>query len=160
MQTGFSCVFILQCCWLHWNLWSFYTRLPLHVAWAFVRERRQYWGYKRTSASPEHGTNIIVIETFIAKPPAAGEILARAAIEDLAEGIKAGKEQIWVYSGMECKPPFWQIWNAPRHVLSRWLESTMSTYGGGVMHKSHCCHVYTVKRGRLLASPVKISSVL
>lgn len=56
---------------------------------SFARESRQYQGYKWTSASPRHCTNIILIESFTPKPPLACEILSQVATQDLAEGNKA-----------------------------------------------------------------------
>lgn len=87
------CVFL---CLLSWNLLIF---LCSATSSSFAQESRQYQGYKCPSAPPHHCTNITLIETFTPKPTVACEILSQAATEDLAEGIKAGKDKMCCASG-------------------------------------------------------------
>lgn len=59
---------------------------------SFAQESRQYQGYK--CPMPFHCTNVLIIETFSPEPTVAREILFEAATEDLAEGVKAGKDEM------------------------------------------------------------------
>jgi len=65
-----------------------------HLLQLRTRKQTIYQGYKCPSAPPQHCTNITLIETFTPKPTVACEILSQAAMEDLAESIKAGKDEM------------------------------------------------------------------
>ncbi|RXN19730.1 hypothetical protein ROHU_025603 [Labeo rohita] len=67
---------------------------PVDNLSSFAQESRQYRGYKCPSAPPRHCTNITLIESFTPKPTVACEMLSQASTDDLAEGIKAGKDEM------------------------------------------------------------------
>lgn len=70
------------------TFWSFYAQPPP----AALHKKAD--NTKVISAPPQHCTNITLIETFTPKPTVGCEILSQAATEDLAEGIKAGKDEM------------------------------------------------------------------